>query len=128
MLTVNCHIHGIVKAHKNGKKTPRCSVCNTERGLKAHKIVKQEAVDYLGGKCLLCNYDKCQEALDFHHVYPEQKEFAIRDKSSKTFKTILPEIQKCVLLCANCHRELHAGLHTIHMGSVEVSCGVEIKS
>lgn len=126
MVMVNCRIHGLVRGHKNGKKAARCSLCNTKRNLDAHKDVKTQAVAHLGGKCINCGYDKCQNALEFHHVYPEHKEFSLRDKSSKTFKAILPELKKCVLLCANCHRELHAGLHTIHMGEVTVSCGTGV--
>lgn len=65
-----------------------------------------------GSKCSACNYAKCLKALDFHHVDKTTKSFAVSEKTL-TVKKIASEAQKCVLLCANCHRELHAGLLTI---------------
>ena len=58
--------------------------------------------------CAICGYDKCDAALDFHHVNPEDKEFRIRTISLQ-FKDerIIEELNKCILLCANCHREKH---------------------
>lgn len=64
----------------------------------------------MGGKCALCGYDKTIKALEFHHIDRNQKEFAISN-SNKTLETQLRELEKCVLLCSNCHREVHAGLH-----------------
>lgn len=69
--------------------------------------LKERAVQLLGGKCRLCPYDRCLAALEFHH--PGQKDFEISSKSS--WESILPELQHVVLLCSNCHREVHAGLH-----------------
>lgn len=59
--------------------------------------------------CSICGYNKCSAALDFHHTYPENKEANIARlcKDSLSIETILIEIEKCVILCANCHRELH---------------------
>lgn len=70
--------------------------------------------------CSICNYSKCFRALDFHHIDPKTKEFNISSfKSCKVFndangEILLKEVRKCVLLCANCHRELH---DTIYMNS-----------
>lgn len=56
--------------------------------------------------CAVCGYDKCNAALDFHHVNPEDKKFQLTiDKMSK--KDLADEFNKCILLCANCHREIH---------------------
>lgn len=65
-----------------------------------------------GAKCVICNYSRCLKALDFHHVDPTNKSFDVSDKKLKV-KEIAAEAKKCVLLCTNCHRELHAGLLTI---------------
>jgi hypothetical protein len=71
--------------------------------------LKERAIAYLGGKCQVCGYDKCAAAMDFHHRDPRQKDFHISSKQS--WEAIQPELDKCCLLCANCHRETHAGLH-----------------
>jgi len=72
-------------------------------------FLKEQAVAYLGGKCRICDYDKCLAALEFHHRDPREKDFVISNKMS--WAAIEPELDKCVLLCATCHRETHAGLH-----------------
>lgn len=70
--------------------------------------VKELLVNYKGGKCEICGYDKCLGASDFHHINPNEKEFSI--SSSNIYKNIdklKEEIDKCILVCANCHREIH---------------------
>ena len=58
--------------------------------------------------CAICGYDKYSGALDFHHGNPEDKKFAIgRKNMGYTDKRIIDELNKCILLCANCHREIH---------------------
>lgn len=71
--------------------------------------LKERAVAHLGGRCTVCGYDKCPSAFDFHHIDPDEKDFVISSKTS--WEAIEPELKKCVLLCANCHREVHAGWH-----------------
>jgi len=71
---------------------------------------KQILVKEHGGKCILCDYDR-PFGLDFHHKEPSQKEFSIgRNVGIKTLNKLRAEASKCVLLCAACHRALHAGL------------------
>lgn len=72
--------------------------------------LKSRAVYVLGGKCQICGYDKCQQALEFHHINPLEKEFTIQENCNRSWDTIKNEIQKCALLCANCHREVHANI------------------
>ena len=72
---------------------------------------KQKAVEYKGGKCQICGYDKCVKALVFHHVDPSIKDFGIANVS-KSFENIKTELDKCVLLCSNCHIEVHEYLHS----------------
>lgn len=71
--------------------------------------LKERAVAFLGGKCSICGYDKCPSAFDFHHLDSFTKDFTISEKAS--WDAIEPELKKCVLLCSNCHREVHAGWH-----------------
>ena len=65
-----------------------------------------------GGKCRRCGYDRYGGALEFHHINPAEKDFTISNDRAKLEESI-EESKKCVLLCANCHRELHAGLFDI---------------
>ncbi len=64
--------------------------------------------NHFGGKCVICGYDKCLDALDFHHKNPEEKKFSLREYRGRAYKTQLAEAEKCMLVCANCHREIHA--------------------
>lgn len=77
------------------------------------KRMKVKMVEYKGGKCQICGYDKCIEALDFHHINPKEKDFSISG-GTRSFETLKPELDKCILVCANCHREIHAGLIKIN--------------
>ena len=68
--------------------------------------LKKLAVEYKGGKCSICGYDKCVAALEFHHINPESKLFGISTKGiTRSLDLIKKELDKCILLCANCHRE-----------------------
>lgn len=68
-------------------------------------------MEYLGGKCQVCGYKTCPEALEFHHIDEAQKGFAIGQKGyTRSWQRVREEIEKCYLLCANCHREVHAGI------------------
>jgi hypothetical protein len=73
------------------------------------KRKKKMLVDYKGGKCEKCGYDKHQEVLTFHHIDPMEKEFQFSSNRArgKTKGELFAEADKCVLLCANCHAEEH---------------------
>lgn len=64
----------------------------------------------MGDKCCICGYNKCQSALELHHLKPEEEDFTIGQTLNKDLEIILKELQKCILVCANCHREIHSGL------------------
>lgn len=70
------------------------------------KRVKIKLVEYKGGKCLNCEYNKSIRSLTFHHLNPEEKDFGISGKSY-SFERMKKEVDKCILLCANCHNEVH---------------------
>jgi hypothetical protein len=73
--------------------------------------LRQMARDYKGGKCEICGYDKCSRALSFHHLDPKEKEFGVSDKGlTRSWLKIQNEIDKCILICANCHMEVHEGV------------------
>lgn len=102
------------ESQKTGKiiiREGRCETCRSEYRSEKGIEFKQKCVDYKGGKCVECGYNKCLNALSFHHLDPSQKDFEIsriRWMSKKTFTKALPELDKCALLCLNCHAEAHA--------------------
>jgi len=78
---------------------------------KRRKKIREMAVKYKGGKCMLCGYNKCLKALEFHHIHNTGKDFGISDKGyTRSWGRVKNEIDKCILVCSNCHRELHAGI------------------
>ena len=73
--------------------------------------LKRLAVELKGGKCELCGYNKCIWALDFHHIDESKKLFSLSAGGlTRSWEVIKNEVGKCVLVCANCHREIHAGV------------------
>lgn len=72
---------------------------------------KAFAVEYFGGKCSICGYNRCISALEFHHKDSDQKENAPSHViHSWTWEKAKVELDKCILVCSNCHREIHHGL------------------
>ncbi len=79
--------------------------------IKRRRKIREMAVAYKGGQCQICEYDRCPAALEFHHPDPNQKDFSISaDGSTRSWERVKREIEKCILVCANCHREVHAGI------------------
>lgn len=93
------------------KTYPYCKPCSNALTIKKQRERKEWYIAYKGGKCELCGYDKCPAALEFHHRDPAKKDFEIARLKTYSFDLIKPELDKCVLVCSNCHREVHAGMH-----------------
>lgn len=68
---------------------------------------KLECLEYLGGACTTCGYNEYSCALQFHHVNPKEKSFHIGDRCNMSLEKLKPELDKCQILCVNCHNELH---------------------
>ena len=77
---------------------------------KRRNNIRRKATEYLGDKCCFCGYSRCLSALDFHHIVDEDKNFTIRDGVTRSWSRVQQELEKCILVCSNCHREIHAGL------------------
>lgn len=94
--------------NRQGHTSDFCNSCtvNTRR-----LAMKLRCLQYLGGKCDICGYSKCHEALAFHHKDPSMKEFILSRKYTWCWERLQIELNKCRLLCFNCHIELHAGIH-----------------
>lgn len=106
-----CKKHGLTKHSKQGNdknKRFRCLKCGVEAVTKRRKKIKLLAIEYKGSKCNNCGYNKYPAVLEFHHLESEKKEFSISGKGNiVSWEKLKIELDKCVLLCANCHRELH---------------------
>ncbi len=68
---------------------------------------KAFAVDMMGGKCQICGYDKCINALEFHHINDDKEYDPAYIVRRWSWERVKPELEKCIMVCANCHRELH---------------------
>ena len=79
----------------------------TSQKLDRSRRRKRECIEYLGGSCISCGYSKCSKALTFHHRVPEDKEFSISERVDAPWDVVKAELDKCVLLCFNCHMEEH---------------------
>lgn len=89
-----------------------CCDCENANTLTRQHTQKQKCIDYKGGKCVICGYNKLIAVLQFHHIRPENKLFTIGNYHLHKFdEKIINELNKCILLCANCHLEVHQGLH-----------------
>lgn len=95
---------------KNGDVHGWCKPCNNKITYQKQLDRKAECVNYKGGKCIVCGYNKYIGSLDFHHLDPTKKEFNISSLRSYNFNSLKKELDKCVLLCKNCHSETHHGL------------------
>jgi hypothetical protein len=79
---------------------------------KRRRVLKLRAVTVMGGSCAICGYNKHPGVLDFHHVDPFLKAFAIGGGGfSRSWTSIENKLKKCILVCTNCHREIELGLH-----------------
>ncbi len=107
------------KISKNNK-SGICINCKPPAKTRAEKISifrrkrKICLVEYKGGKCEICDYNKCYGSLSFHHINPDEKEFAISRKGfAESLERAKKEVDKCILVCMNCHGEIHAGVTII---------------
>jgi len=82
-------------------------VRNKIKANRHRRNLKKKLVDYKGGKCEICGYDKCMRAMQFHHKDPSQKDFGIGQRNISDIEKLKKEIDKCQLLCSNCHSEVH---------------------
>ena len=86
-----------------GRWCCNCNPCERERINEYSRILKQKAIDHLGGKCQVCGYNRCMRSLVFHSKDPAQKEFSLGRRKCINWEDTRKELDKCLLLCANCH-------------------------
>lgn len=94
---------------RDGKDfSPYCKECTSEQTIERMRLFKEKCVAYKGGKCFRCGYVRCIDALEFHHANPKEKDLQLSAGKGYRFDKAKVELDKCILLCANCHREIHA--------------------
>jgi hypothetical protein len=97
----DCGLYNIYKKDEIARKKQK-----SNNVLNWKKNIKLKLIEYKGGKCVICGYNKCETALEFHHLNPKSKDFSISNNSF-SFEKMKLETDKCILVCANCHREIH---------------------
>lgn len=114
-----CKHHGETGFVREGRGYYRCKRCRIERVSQRRRQIKRKLVEEAGGKCLICGYDRCQQVLQFHHLDPTTKEFHLGQNGvTRSLARSRVEAKKCVLLCANCHGEVEAGIAAVPLNSV----------
>jgi transposase-like protein len=115
-----CSIHGVTRHVPRGDGTFRCTRCRSAHVADRRRRVKRQLIDEAGGACVLCGYDRCPAALQFHHLDPATKSFALsREGVTRSLARAREEARKCVLLCANCHAEVEGGFAQLPLRSAD---------
>lgn len=97
---------------KSGELHSWCKDCNNQSTIDRQREFKLQAIEYKGGKCVYCGYNRCAAGLDFHHLDPSKKEYNIGSFRTFSLDLAKKELNKCELVCRNCHAEIHAGVLT----------------
>lgn len=106
-----CRRHGLTEFWLEGRGYYRCKRCRQDRVAQRRRKVKCILVAEAGGRCVTCGYDRCPSALHFHHLDPNSKRFHLSMQGvTRSLVAARAEMAKCVLLCANCHAEVEAGV------------------
>lgn len=72
--------------------------------------LKYRMIFVMGDKCCICGYNRSRTALEFHHINPAEKDFTLSGNANRGWDFVVQELPKCILVCANCHREIHEGV------------------
>lgn len=102
----------VCKAVATNQRRKIATKTNSKYVIAWRQEVKLRAVALKGGKCCICGYSKSIRALHFHHVDPTTKKFTL-SHGIHAWATVLAELEKCILVCSNCHGEIHDGLLNI---------------
>jgi transposase-like protein len=113
-VAATCDVHGSVTLIRRGRDGFRCPECRREAVSARRRRVKRVLVEEAGGACSLCGYARSVAALHFHHLDPAVKALTVsRHGVTRSLAAARAEATKCVLLCANCHAEVEAGVTVI---------------
>lgn len=90
-----------------GRKTNACITCHNADTLRRGHETRRRAIELMGGRCRRCGYGDYSCALDFHHIDPATKDISFATWRTWSWKRVLEELPKCILLCKNCHAIVH---------------------
>ncbi len=109
-----CKRHGMTRYVLRTDGAYRCLRCQAASVARRRRAVRQRVIEEAGGRCVACGYGDYVGALQFHHVDPAAKEFAISAQGlTRSLARVREEAKKCVLLCANCHAEVEGGVRAL---------------
>lgn len=111
-----CETCGESDSERFYKKRNRCKNCHNQKQIEHVKEMKVKAVEYKGGKCQECGYCKNYAALDFHHLDPKEKDVNWKTARHWSWDRLREELDKCLLVCRNCHAEIHHPTHHRDVG------------
>lgn len=92
---------------KGRKSKNLCKSCHNKQTIERGRKNRATYIEYKGGKCEICGYNRCFDALEFHHINPEEKDPNFQSMRYWGLDKAKEELDKCLLLCSNCHREEH---------------------
>lgn len=110
-VTQQCPICGKTFTYENkGGNRKYCFDCSPSTNNPSQKFFafKKNWIKNHGNACSVCGYNKCIDALEFHHIDPRTKNFSISNTGNHGIDDLIQEAEKCIIVCANCHREIHA--------------------
>src|SRR3954447_3521235 len=109
-----CATHGNTRFTLDRDRVYRCMRCRAEAVSRRRRLVREMLVREAGGRCVICGHDEYVGALQFHHVDPSAKGFGLSSRGiTRSLEALRAEASKCVLLCANCHAAVEAGVRTL---------------
>jgi transposase len=109
-LAMQCRVHGETTFVREGSGYYRCGKCRSESVVRHRRKLKDILLVEAGGRCAICGYDRDPRALEFHHLDPREKDFALSRRGvTRSLTALRAEAKKCVLLCSNCHAEVESG-------------------
>lgn len=92
---------------KVSSKTPARKQAHAAQAKIRNRERKLMGIEYLGSKCQRCNGEFHPAIFEFHHKDPAEKEFSPSQALQQSWENFKMELDKCELLCANCHRMTH---------------------
>lgn len=113
------HNTRVLEVSENTKECPDCLDLHNQRNKRCFRCyfhrrkrrIRQKIEQIVGYSCWICGYDKCKRNIHFHHVNEETKSFGLTARELMLkWDRIWPEMQKCIVLCGNCHGEVHEGI------------------
>jgi transposase len=108
---MECARHGFTEFWLEQRGIYRCLRCRSEAVAHRRRKLKEILVQEAGGRCAICGYDRWVGALQFHHRDGKKKDFGLADRGlTRSLEVVREEAAKCILLCANCHSEVEAGI------------------